>query len=135
MIVVDTNLIAYCWLPGQYTELAQRVRLKDPDWHAPLLWRSELRSVLAGFMRRGAIDRQHALLVMQASESALQGSSHDVPSDAVLETLERSQLSAYDCEFVALARLLDVTLVSADTAIVKAVPQIAMTMRAFLRGQ
>jgi predicted nucleic acid-binding protein len=111
------------------------VRLKDPDWHAPLLWRSELRSVLTGFMRRGAIDRQSALLVMQASETALHRRSHDVPSDAVLETAERSQLSAYDCEFVALAQLLDVALVSADAAILRAFPQVAMTMRAFLRDQ
>ena len=46
MIVVDTNVIHYCWVRGQNTEIAQAVRQKDPEWHAPILWRSELRNVL-----------------------------------------------------------------------------------------
>jgi len=51
VIVVDSNVIAYCWLNGPLTEAAQRVRTKDADWHAPVLWRSELRSILTGYFR------------------------------------------------------------------------------------
>ena len=38
---VDTNVIAYLWLPGKRTAAAERL-LKD--WNAPLLWRSEFRN-------------------------------------------------------------------------------------------
>ncbi len=53
MIVVDTNVIAYLWLPGARTAAAERLVKKDSDWNAPLLWRSEFRNVLAGCLRRG----------------------------------------------------------------------------------
>ena len=53
MIVVDTNVLAYLWLPGERTTAAERLLKRDPDWNAPLLWRSEFRSVLAGCLRRG----------------------------------------------------------------------------------
>ena len=50
MIVVDSNVIAYCWVNGPLTRLAQRVRVQDPDWHVPVLWRSEMRSILTGYV-------------------------------------------------------------------------------------
>ena len=50
MIVVDTNVIHYCWVRGQNTEIAQAVRQKDPEWHVPILWRSELRNVLTAYL-------------------------------------------------------------------------------------
>ena len=50
-IVVDTNIIAYLYLQNQYTSLAENLLLKYPDWHAPILWKSELRNVLAKYLR------------------------------------------------------------------------------------
>ena len=47
MIVVDSNVIAYCWINGPLTQAAQRVRVKDAEWHVPILWRSEMRSFSA----------------------------------------------------------------------------------------
>jgi len=47
MIVTDTNLIGYLFLTSAHSMLAERVFQKDPVWAAPLLWRSELRNVLA----------------------------------------------------------------------------------------
>ena len=47
MIVVDTNTIAYLYLPSRYTADVTRVLEKDASWAAPLLWRSEFRNVLS----------------------------------------------------------------------------------------
>jgi len=55
MIVVDTNVIAYLYLPTDYTRLAEQLLAKEPDWAAPLLWRSELRNVLALYLRKNLL--------------------------------------------------------------------------------
>ena len=135
MIVVDSNVIAYCWINGPLTALAQSVRVKDPEWHAPLLWRSEMRSILTGYLRDGSMDAPQISRVMDAAERALAGSEHIVPSPPVFEAAGRSRLSAYDCEFVVLASVLAVPLVTADKAILKAFPELAMPMEVFVAGQ
>lgn len=132
MIVVDTNVIAYCWINGVHTGSAQRVRLLDPDWHVPILWRSELRSVITGYLRQGSLDADMASAIMAAAEHALAGREHLVPSDAVLALVARTRMSAYDCEFAALAQSLEVALVTQDQEVLKACPELALTMEAFL---
>lgn len=135
MIVVDSNVIAYCWINGPLTALAQRARVKDPQWHVPILWRSEMRNILIGYLRDGSLDATQIARVMDTAESALAGSEHIVASKPVLEAAGRSRLSAYDCEFVVLASVLGVPLLTADKAILKAFPELAMTMEVFVARQ
>lgn len=132
MIVVDSNVIAYCWLNGAMTELAQRVRVKDPDWHVPVLWRSEMRSILAGYLRDGSLSPDQARRVMRQIEEALAGREHLVSSDAVIKVVEATHLSAYDAEFVALAEELSVPLVTEDKGVLKAIPEAGLSMKRFL---
>jgi predicted nucleic acid-binding protein len=132
VIVVDSNVIAYCWLNGPMTGRAQRVRVKDPEWHVPVLWRSEMRSILAGYLRDGSLSAAQARRVMRQVEEALAGCEHLVSSDAVLEVIEATRLSAYDAEFVALANELSVPLVTEDKAVRKALPETTLSMNGFL---
>lgn len=134
MIIVDSNVVAYWWVNGPLTALAQRVRVKDPDWHAPILWRSEMRSILTGYLRDGSLTGPQVARIMEAAEGALAGREHLVPSAPVLEIAGRSRLSAYDCEFVALASVLSVPLVTADKGVLRAFPDRALTMEAFARS-
>jgi len=135
VIVVDTNVIHYCWVSGQNTELAQGVWRRDPDWHAPFLWRSELRNILAAYLRRGMMSRPQIDAILRAADHALAQRSHHVGDAAVLEVVESSPLTAYDAEFVALANGLSVPLVTADRAVLKAFPERALTMQAFAAGE
>jgi predicted nucleic acid-binding protein len=132
VIVVDSNVIAYCWLNSPMTGLAQRVRVMDPDWHAPVLWRSEMRSILAGYVRDGSLSGAQARRVMRQVEGALMGSEHLVSSDGVLQIIEATRLSAYDAEFVALAEELSIALVTEDKAVLKAFPEVALSMERFV---
>jgi len=134
MIVVDTNVVAYCYIRFEKTQVAQRVRLRDPVWHVPILWRSELRSTLAGYIARGTLHVDEAAGIMMAAEMALAGREHSVVSRVVLEIAASSGLSAYDCEFVALAQSLAATLVTQDRAILKAFPDVALSMEGFLES-
>jgi len=132
VIVVDSNIIAYCWVNGPLTGLAQRVRVREPQWHVPILWRSEMRSILTGYLRDGSLSRPQIGRIMEAAESALAGCEHLVPSNRVFELAGKSRLSAYDCEFIALASVLAVPLVTADRAVLRAFPEQARTMESFL---
>jgi predicted nucleic acid-binding protein len=133
MIVVDTNVIVYCFVRGERTEVALRVRARDPEWHVPILWRSELRSALAGYVWTGMkLDR--AMEIMAEAEKTLSGCEHVVASERVIELAARTRLSAYDCEFVALAQSLAVPLVTEDRAVLKAFPDLAQGMDDFLAG-
>lgn len=129
MIVVDSNVIAYCWINGERTALAHRLRRLDADWHAPVLWRSEMRSILAGYQRDGSLDGLQVRRIMGAAEAGLAGREHYLPGERVFEVTERSRLSAYDAEFVALAELLGAQLVTEDRAILMAFPQRAIDVQ------
>ncbi len=71
MIVVDTNVIAYLCIGGDQAALAEDVLFKDDEWHAPLLWRSEFRNVIAGFLRRGTLEVERAGRILAEAETLL----------------------------------------------------------------
>ncbi len=125
MIVVDTNVVAYLLLAGPQTEKAEALLLHDPEWAAPVLWRSELRSVLSGYLRRGQLERQQVLRLQGQAESLLQGREVPVDSADVFRLVEASDCSAYDCEFVAAALALQSRLISSDRQLLRAFPEIA----------
>lgn len=128
MIVVDTNVVISLLWPSDMSEAARAVLRRDAEWAAPILWRSELRNVLATLIRRGRCDLSDARLVHDAALQYLAGREYAVDSAAVLELAAASGRSAYDCEFVWLARELEVTLVTADRKIVSSFPQYAAAM-------
>lgn len=123
MIVVDSNVLAYLYLPTDHTARAEALLQRDPEWVAPVLWRSEFRNILAGYMRRGVLSLEAALELQAEAESLMSGREYDVPSPRVLELVQRSDCSAYDCEFVALATQLGVQLVTRDARLLKAFPE------------
>jgi len=130
VIVVDSNVVAYLYLPGDYTQKAEALLQQDADWAAPLLWRSEFRNILAGYMRRKTLTFEAARDLQLEAESLLSGAEHDVDSRLVLELVRDSDCSAYDCEFVALAMTLGVKLVTMDAKLLKAFPKCAVPLAA-----
>lgn len=129
MIVADTNLLAYLLIEGEHTAAAQRVLERDAAWAAPALWRSELRSVLVGRLRRGEIGLPEAGEVMEAAELVIGGREYLVESARVFALAVASACSAYDCEFAALAQALGVRLVTSDRAVLRAFPKLAIAPR------
>lgn len=128
MIVVDTNVVASLYLESQFTARAEELLRKDPEWAVPILWRSEFRNILAGAMRRKALTLGEASQVLAEAESLLAGNEHEVGSLQVLELVRDSDCSAYDCEFIALARQLGVKLVTQDSKLLKAFPEVAIPL-------
>jgi predicted nucleic acid-binding protein len=133
MIVADANLIAYLILPGERTEEAESVLLKDPIWVVPLLWASELRSVLGQYVRKGNLTVAQAAAAMERAGTLVAGREAPVDSRDVLDLSHRSGCSTYDCEYVALAKSLDSPLVTSDKGVLKAFPRVAVSPEEFLK--
>ena len=133
MIVADTNLIAYFFIKGDFTDQASAVFHKDPEWAAPLLWRSEFRNVLALYIRKGFLNLFEAVDLIQEAEILMNGMEFLVPSLNILKLTEESRCSAHDCEFVALAKQLELELVTSDTLILNKFPGTAVHMSEFIK--
>ena len=128
MIVVDSNVVAYLYLPGEHTAKAEALLEQDADWAAPVLWRSEFRNILAGYLRRRTLTFDQACSLQREAEDLLAGSEYEVDSKAVLDLVHGSDCSAYDCEFIALANALQVALVTMDARLLKAFPTRAVLL-------
>ena len=134
MIVADTNLVAYLLIEGERTAAAEAVYARDPVWLSPLLWRSEIRNVLAFHVHREHFSLEHAVALVDRAEELIGGRDYAVESSDVLRLAAESGCSAYDCEFVALARTLDLPLVTADRSLLRAFPGVAVGFEEWAQG-
>jgi predicted nucleic acid-binding protein len=131
MIVVDTNIIGYLLLSGEQSILAERALKRDNEWAAPILWRSEFRSVLTLYMRKDIITLEQAQQIMNSALKLLRGREYEVPSYEVLRLTSTSICSAYDCEFIATANDLKVPLVTVDKQLLREFSSVAISLKLF----
>ena len=122
MIVVDVNVLAYLLIPGKFTEAAEQLLTEDSAWVVPRLWRSELRNILATYLRLNQMDLADAALIFQRATELVGAEEYELETTDVLRLSKESNCSAYDSEYVALAEFLDVVLVTADGKLAKAFP-------------
>ncbi len=128
MIVVDTNIIGYLYLSSDRSDQSEKALLIDAEWVAPILWRSEFRNVLALYIRNNILMLEDAVRIMDQATLLMQGGEYETVSLQVLQLVGESTCSAYDCEFVALARDLNVRLLTVDKQIVKQFPNEAISL-------
>jgi predicted nucleic acid-binding protein len=132
MIVVDTNIISYLYISSEKSEFAEQLLTSDPQWNAPILWRSEFRSVLSLYLRKNILNFNEILIILREAEKLMEGNEFEVSSHHTMKLVKSSNCSAYDCEFVALAEHLNVPLITADKKVLRAFPEVAKPLDAFL---
>lgn len=132
MLVVDTNIISYLFLPTEYTKYSESLMEIDDKWCAPLLWRSELRNVLALYLSKDIIDLATAMDIQDQAETILYGNEFQVSSNKVLSLAKDSGCTAYDCEFIALAQSLDTPLITTDRKLLKAFSDFTVTAKNYI---
>lgn len=131
MIVSDINLISYLIIPGDHTEIAERVRNRDADWIAPPLWISEFRNVLFKYIVAGNLSLERALGHMDVAEQLMRGRMYASSSAEVLSLAASSGCTAYDCEYVALAKSSGTSLLTFDKELLRKFPETAVDPRNF----
>jgi len=132
MIVVDTNIISYLYISGDNSQQSEDLLSFNSSWVAPILWRSEFRSVLTQYLRKDLLKIDEILLIIQQAEKLLTGNEYEISSAHIMQLVVNSQCSAYDCEFVALAQYLDVPFITADKKILREFTNIAKSVNSYL---
>ena len=111
MIVVDTSVLMYYMIEGEKTDLARKVKEHDPGWIVPPLWKHEFINVLAVIytqkQKQGKDFSQYRLIWDNAFE-LFSESEISVDMSHALDLAVGNKVSAYDAQFVALAKELDV---------------------------
>ena len=131
MIVVHTNVMVRFVVGGRQGADAARLFLKDPEWTAPAILMSGLTNVLLGFVRRGSMTPDQAKAMCDDAATVLGPRVLSVPADRVMDIALECGLSAYDAEFVVVARQLGVRLATGDRAILSGAGDVAVGHRAW----
>ena len=135
MIAVDTNVIVPMILTTDATGLIRRLWTHESDWRTPRIWLYEFRNVIATRYRRGLISEQQCFETLISARRMVITSEFESSDDELLRTALRSGCTAYDCEYVVLARRLGSRLVTMDKQVLKAFPEVAISPEDFLRDK
>lgn len=135
MIVADCTLIVPMYVTDERTALSEAVFLRDPIWLAPPLWRSEMRNALRGYIRAGKITREEAKRGMRRAESHVVPGEVEITSDGVLDVVSAFGCTAYDAEYVVVAKELGIRLVTSDGELLRKFPEVAITAESFLGAE
>ena len=133
MIVVDTSVITHLWIPTQFSDMSKELLRIDRDWISPFLWRSEFRNVIFKHLRKELLEKTKALEVTGFAEEFMLHREYEVPSKEIISLGQTCKLSAYDCEFVCLAKLKGVKLITLDKAIASEFPKVAHYLPEYLK--
>lgn len=132
MIVVDSNIIAYLMIPSDRTKEVEKLLLKDSEWIAPLLWRSEFRNILTLYMKQSQMSLILAEQTIARAENLLSEREYGVLSSDVLVLTYEKSLSAYDAEYVVLAINFGVPLITVDKKLLKEASEYAVSPSKYL---
>jgi predicted nucleic acid-binding protein len=130
MIVVDASVIVPFLAPHEFTDAARAAARRD-IWTAPVLWRSEVRSALIRLIRARRLVLDDAKALFKQAEVKL-WKECTVQADKVLEYSANSQCSPYDCEYVVLADVLGVKLLTADLPLISHFPKTAIHLNDYV---
>jgi predicted nucleic acid-binding protein len=131
MIVPDATIVsAFLFPKDDFHEVAVAIRDQDPDWHCPELVSSEVRSV--GLKHHGKGDTLDSVIA-RCNLIAATVSVYRMHSFSVLQVAVEGNLWVYDAEYVALARQLNVPLVTTDGPLAQRFPSVAVSPKEYLK--
>jgi predicted nucleic acid-binding protein len=134
VIVVDAELLTALTIVRPLTPLARQAFLKDPDWAAPPLWRSDFRGGLWKHLSANRISRDQALRAFEMAQTVIAGNEPEPDLNRVLELARAHDLEIYDAEYVAVAMELGVTFVTTDAELARNAGPSVISLNDFLNA-
>ncbi len=132
MIVVDANILAYFFMEGGKTRLARQLREADARWVAPEMWRHEFANILVSACLFSKLPLPQAQRIWQEAEEMMRGCEYASDVCSILPLAAQGGATAYDAEYILLARALGVPCVTEDGPLRERFPSHAVSMEAFL---
>ena len=128
MLLVDTNIVAYLLIDGDYTAGAQQLRIRDSDWRSEAFLLVEFTNVLVSSIARKRMTLSSAEDFLVKAAALFEGKLGRIPHASVLAIAARYQVSAYDGRFLALANQLGSRLVTEDARLRAAAPRLTQSI-------
>ena len=136
MIVADANVVAALYFDSAATADARSLLDLDGDWVVPDLWRHEMLNIAANYAKFAQSGLAGVTAAWEHADAMFGPRQRAVNMSAALALALKLRLSAYDAQYLALAKELDVPLVSLDKKLCAAAPTIALSLRdALARAQ
>ena len=132
MIVVDANILAYFFIAGEKTRVARQLREVDARWVAPEIWRHEFANILVSACLFSKLPLPEAQRIWKEAQDLMRGNEYATDLSGVLPLAIEGSATAYDAEYILLARSLGATCVTEDGPLRKAFPADTISMAGFL---
>lgn len=126
MIVAHGSLAAILLLPSEHNAEAEQVLRRDPEWAAPLVWRTDIERILVHGVRTGRLSLSGADAILDKASTLYRGREYAVPPAEVLTLANSCSCPAEACEYAVLAYSLGAPLVTTDEAMISSFPDIAV---------
>ena len=126
-LVVDASALAFALIGKTDDAVRLRARLRDTYCHAPHLIDAELGNLLRRRTRAGDVTANQAATALGAAGEVIDVRYPHIGSLALLAWTWPDKLSFYDALYVALARRLDIPLLTGDRRLSRA-PGIACSI-------
>jgi predicted nucleic acid-binding protein len=128
VLIVDTNVVAYLLIEGDYTAAARSLHRRDDDWRSDAFIMVEFANVLTASIAARRLDLVLAQRFLADAASLLQGRLTSIPHDSVLSLAVQYRVTAYDARFLALAQLVGSRLVTEDAKLRAAAPSLTQSL-------
>ena len=128
MLLVDTNVVAYLLIEGDYTEAAQELHARDSDWRSEAFLLVEFTNVLVSSIARKRMTVSMAEDFLAKVFSLFDGKLGRIPHASVLAIATRHRVSAYDARFLSLADQLGSRLITEDVRLRAAAPALTQSL-------
>jgi len=128
VLIIDTNVVAYLLIEGDYTADARLLYRRDGDWRSEAFIMVEFTNVLTASIAARRMDLVLAQRFLADATSLLQGKLTSIPHDSVLSLAVQYRVTAYDARFLALADQLGSRLVTEDDRLRAAAPALTQSL-------
>ncbi len=128
MLIVDTNVVAYLLIEGDYTAAARSLHRRDDDWRSEAFIMVEFVNVLTASIAARRMNLVLAQRFLADATSLLHSKLTSIPHDSVLSLAVQYRVTAYDARFLALADQLGSRLVTEDAKLRAAAPALTQSL-------